>query len=105
MPEVNQIVKTKLPNGAVIHVEAARLGSKEQDVAFDPRKALNFEGVANSLEGISDAIVLSLQKLKPHKATVEFGLQIGVESGQLTALIVKGSGTANLKITLEWEEA
>jgi hypothetical protein len=31
------------------------------------------------------------------------GLGVGVEAGQLTALLVKGSGKANLKITLTWE--
>jgi hypothetical protein len=104
MPKANQVVKTTLPNGAIMHVEAARLGSLEQDVAFDPSKAIDFAGVSRSLEGISEAIVCSLQKVKPRKATVEFGLEIGLESGQLTALIVKGSGTANLNISLEWGE-
>ena len=30
------------------------------------------------------------------------GIEVAVESGQLTALIVKGSGKANLEITMEW---
>jgi hypothetical protein len=34
--------------------------------------------------------------------TTEFGVEFGYESGQLTALIVKGTGKANLKITMEW---
>jgi len=33
---------------------------------------------------------------------VEFGLEVALESGQLTAVLVKGSAKANLKITLEW---
>ena len=32
------------------------------------------------------------------------GVQVGIESGKLTALLVKGTGNANLKITLEWGE-
>jgi hypothetical protein len=50
-------------------------------------------------------ISLSGRYLKPHKASVEFGLEVALEAGQLTALLVKGSGTSNLKITLEWSEA
>jgi hypothetical protein len=30
-------------------------------------------------------------------------MELAVESGQLTAVIVKGSGKGNLEITLEWE--
>jgi hypothetical protein len=42
-----------------------------------------------------------LEKVKPKKASVEFGLEVAVESGKLTTLLVKGASTANLKITLE----
>lgn len=31
--------------------------------------------------------------------------ELAIESGQLTAVIVKGSGKANLEITLEWERS
>ena len=44
----------------------------------------------------------TFQKVKPRKASVELGLEVGLESGHLTALLVKGTGTANLKLTLEW---
>ncbi len=44
-----------------------------------------------------------IQKVKPKKATLKFGMEIAVESGALTAVIVKGSGKANLEITFEWE--
>jgi hypothetical protein len=44
-----------------------------------------------------------LAKVKPKKASVEFSLKVGVESGKLTSLLVKGTGEGNLKITLEWE--
>jgi len=29
-------------------------------------------------------------------------LKVAVESGHLTAVVVKGSGEANLEVTLEW---
>ena len=40
--------------------------------------------------------------MQPKKATVEFGVEVTVKSGKLTALIVEGEGKGNLKITLEW---
>ncbi len=50
-------------------------------------------------------IATPIQNARPKKATVKFGMELAIESGQLTAVIVKGSGKANLEITLEWERS
>lgn len=55
------------------------------------------------IEGVVQMIAAPLQKVRPKKATVKFGMELAIEAGQLTAIIVKGSGKANLEITLEWE--
>ena len=44
----------------------------------------------------------SFDRVKPKKASVEFGVEVGIESGALSALICKGTGTANLRVVLEW---
>lgn len=98
----SEIVQVKLENGMLIRVEATPLGSREEDVAFSIRP---FKEVTDAIEGIAQSIVSSLEKIRPQKASVEFGLEVGAESGQLTALIVKGSGKANLKVTLEWSQS
>lgn len=96
-------VKVKLENGVIAYIEAVPVGSREQDVAGDLERVLPFAEVAGTIEGIASTVMIPLKKVKPKKATVELGLTVGIESGQLTALIVKGTGEANLKITLEWE--
>ncbi len=93
-----KIIKAKLKDGTTIRIETAQV-SGVQKVASKP---FDFEQVATSIEGIVNSIKSTLDRAKPKKATVEFGVEVGVEAGQLTALIVKGSGKANLKITLEW---
>jgi hypothetical protein len=98
MPTRQELVPVKLANGTQIRVAATMLGG-EEDVAF---KLLSFEEVTNTIEGIADSLNAALQKVKPKKASVEFGLEVAVESGKLTSLLVNGSGTATLKITLEW---
>jgi len=95
-----EIVKADLGNGTTIRIEATSLGGEER-VAY---QIPSFQEVTDAVEGIAHAMLTTLQKVKPRAASVEFGLEIGVESGQLTALLVKGTGTANLKITLEWGE-
>ena len=93
-----ELIPVTLANGAKIRVAATVLGG-EEDVAF---KLLSFEEVTKTIEGIADSLQPALQKVKPKKASVEFGLEVAVESGKLTSLLVNGSGTATLKITLEW---
>jgi hypothetical protein len=62
----------------------------------------SFDGVVDSIKAITQQLTGALQEVKPDKASLEFGVDIGIESGQLTALLVKGTGSATLKITLEW---
>ncbi len=95
-----EIVKAALSNGTLIRIDATSLGGEERVAYTIP----SFNEVTDAIEGIAQAMVTTLKKVKPRGASVEFGLEIGVESGQLTALLVKGTGTANLKIILKWDQ-
>ena len=101
-------VPVQLPNGATVKFEVTQTG--REDVSFDPKQfqpvadaILRWRGYAN--EGVVQMIATPIQKARPKKATVKFGMELAIESGQLTAVIVKGSGKANLEITLEWERS
>jgi hypothetical protein len=104
----NEIVRADLGNGRVIEVEARTIRDldPERDVGIldklRGREPLSFDGVTGSIEAIADKVTASLTRVRPDKATVEFGIDIGVETGGLTGLLAKGSGSATLKITLEW---
>jgi hypothetical protein len=95
------LVKAELGDGRVVQVEVRTEGDPEADVGI--QDVLSFDGVVDSIEAITKKVTSALRSAAPDRATVEFGVDIGVEAGGLTALIVKGSGTATLKITLEWE--
>jgi len=97
-----QVVKATLPDGTVVRLEARTAGSTQEDVSA-LSETLKFEGVVNAVESISSAMTKALASVKPDKATVEFGVDVAVESGALTALLVKGKGTATLTVTLEWQ--
>ena len=99
--ERTEIVQVKLPNGKEVKIEARFLGGEENVSA---KKILLLDDLTGVLDGVVLMIADSLQKVQPTKATVKLGLEVALESGQLTTLIVKGSGKANLEITLEWEK-
>lgn len=93
-------IPLELSNGRTVQVEVTPTG--RSDVAFD-RKA--FKEVTDTLESIVTDVAATIHKAMPTKATIKFGIDVGLESGQLTTVIVKGSGKANLEITLEWERS
>jgi len=101
MEDDHENIKAVLDNGAILHIETVMLGGEERVSAPG---LPSFNNVTDAIEGIAYSMVSTFRKVKPSSASVEFGLEIGLESGQLTALLVKGTGTANLKITLEWGE-
>src|SRR5262245_9752607 len=100
MAERQENVPVQLAEGVRMYVEATRLGGDE-DIAF---KVPSFEEVTNTIESIAGALTAAMTRVKPKKASVEVGLEIAVESGKLTTLLVQGSGKANLTISLEWGE-
>ena len=98
----------KLPNGAMIHIEATRFATQNEVDVVDVRELVEkgvLEPLTQALEGIAEWIDTTLNKVRPKKASVEFGMEIGFAAGQLTALLAKGSTKANLKIRLEWENS
>jgi Trypsin-co-occurring domain 1 len=93
----SETVPVQLPNGSIVKIEVTVIG--REDVSFS---AIQFQPIADAIEGVIQMIATPIQKVKPKKATVKFGMELAIESGALTAVIVKGSGKANLEITLEW---
>jgi hypothetical protein len=98
--ERKNTIPVKLPNGAIVNIEVAEIGGRE-DVASS---LFSFEIFTNVIEGVTEAIASTLENVKPTKAIVKFGMEVSIESGTLTAAIVKGSSKGNLEITLEWDQ-
>jgi hypothetical protein len=104
-------VPVVLSNGATVVIEDVAplpVGATADDEVHAERfgfgdKILNLDHVNEAIEGIASELKTTFERVTPHSATVEFGLEITGEPGYLTAALVKGSGTAHLTITLEWE--
>lgn len=84
--------------------EVSIYGGAEHEVSVSALRDLGgkMDEVWGAIAGLSTRIAEKLGQLKAKKVEVEFGVEIGVESGELTAVLVKGTGTASLKITVEW---
>ena len=101
MEQQTEIVSIQVSENVTIMAEATSLGGEERVGVSD---ILDFQGVTNAIEAIATSVTDTFNKVKPKKASVEFSLKIGVESGKLTSLLTQATGEGNLKITLEWGE-
>ncbi len=101
-----KLIPFRLEDGTVIRIEATRLAGGESEGSEEEYIVIHlpsFEEVTNTIKGISKSVVAVWQEVQPSKASVEFSIEVGFEPGSVTAMLVKGSGKANLKVTLEWE--
>ena len=99
--QLTRNVKVPLKDGTFLYIETAEPRG-EQKVANAKIDIATLEGVLDAIEGFANKLKAVLDQVKPDSASIEFGVEVGLESGQLTAIIVKGTGKANLKITLGW---
>ncbi|HEX8074596.1 MAG TPA: CU044_2847 family protein [Thermoleophilaceae bacterium] len=96
-----RVVTAEIPDGPNVLVEVQAAGSKEADVGIADR--FGFDAITDSVQAVAKQMSAGLDQVKPDRAAVEFGVDMTVESGGLSALIVKGAGTATIKVTLEWD--
>jgi len=94
-------VEMTLETGEVILVEAVVL---DPDVDVSQLPTLRLEEFTRMIGGVARSIRSGLVHIGATKASAEFGLELGLETGKLTSLLAKGSGKANLKITIEWDD-
>lgn len=83
----------------VEEIGASGDGSREVEVARDH---FSMEDICSAVRSVAHAVAGGLSGIGAKKTVLEFGVEIGAESGHLTAFIVKGSGKASLRITVEW---
>ncbi|MFF7977148.1 CU044_2847 family protein [Streptomyces sp. NPDC007905] len=65
-------------------------------------RIFDFSDLTHKISSVASELGAALRAVGPDAATVELGFEVGVEPGGLTAVLVKGTGKANLKLTLEW---
>lgn len=101
MENPTEIIAVELSDKTVVNIEVTPIG--EQRVSACQQ---SFEEVKNTIKSIAIDIAETMRnvqkEINPDKISVKLGLEVAIESGQLTALIVKGASKANLEITMEW---
>jgi hypothetical protein len=101
MDPQTRIIPVELSDGTIVKIEVTPIG--EQRIAFQSRP---FKEATTAIRSITAEVAGMLREvqgeIQPDKVSVKIGLEIAIEAGQLTALIVKGASKANFEISMEW---
>ncbi|PAX54159.1 CU044_2847 family protein [Brunnivagina elsteri] len=94
----SKVISVELADGTVVKIEASSISDRKVGLQTRP-----FSEATSVIKSPVKEIAETVQTIKPDKARVRFGIEIGVDAGKLTAILAKGTSTANLEITLEWD--
>lgn len=95
----DDVLTAELPSGARLLIEAPALGGSEQVAAKIPA----LTDVLPVIREFTDQLGTTLMSSGAKSVTAEFGVTLGVESGQFVALLAKGTASVNLKVTMTFE--
>lgn len=76
-------VALELEDGTIVNVEATVRG--EQPVSDEIG---SFKQVTDTIKGVAKEMLGVVEKAQPDKLAIKFSLEVAVESGQLTTLLV-----------------
>ncbi len=96
-------VPVKLDDDTIIRIEATQIEGEVVGEGYIASVELpSFQQVTDTIKSMAKSFVAMWNEVQPNKASVEFGVEVGFEPGNLTALLVKGSGKGHLTVTVEW---
>ncbi len=99
----NRVARVRLDDNTTMLIQLAEQ-VQPQEAPVAPQ-TYNFDTVASTVRSLSTKLVDSVKAASPTKFSVELGFDFTVESGSLTTLLVKGEGSASVKVTLEWDQS
>ena len=94
-------VPLRLPSGRLVAVEVSSIDGIQPVAAIGP---VALQDVVIAAGEIAEAMHGVIASASPDEAKIEFGIDLTLEAGQLTTLLVKGSGKGTLKISLTWKK-
>jgi hypothetical protein len=97
-PTMLRTIPVVLEDGKTFRLEVRESGYQDVGVL----DALPFDGFADILETLGRTLSSVVKKIGPNKASIEFGMEVGIEAGKLTAVVCQGKATANFTVKLEW---
>ncbi|MGV9506848.1 CU044_2847 family protein [Streptomyces tendae] len=105
MSEPKRVVEARLPDGTAVSIVAVSSDGRDPAQDISARGVPTLDDVRSAITGMATLARDAVEAVRPDSATVEFGVDVKVEAGKLSGLIVSGAANATLKVTLSWESS
>ena len=92
-------IPLELSDGKVIAALITQ-SDQEEDVAL---KGFKMSDVTSTITTLAKDIMKPLTNLECDKVNVEFGLSLTLKEGKLVSMLASASGTASVKVNLEFK--
>lgn len=104
MAKQKQFLPFRLSDGSIVQIQYIPAQTGEEEVGiFD--KTFSFEEVSKKIGVLASDLGNAMKAVQPSKLAIEFGIDLDVDSTTgLLSLLVSGSASGSIKITLEWEK-
>ena len=101
-PKSSQVVSIQTSDGNTVYVRATmeKIPGEEVQVSGGPTKWIG--GITEAIKLVAQQVQDGFDDIKPKKTTVEFGLELSLQTGKLLAILTDASQKASIKVTLEW---
>lgn len=99
-----EVMPVVLPSGQTILARVQVTGPVDVG-AGDAVRKLAMKDLRETVEGVTQSVQGSLQRVRPDQVSVEFGVELALKTGKLTSVLAEGSGKANIKLTLTWSSS
>lgn len=101
MDDLNAIESVRLSSGDIVLADLAT-GDAEEDVGLGH---LDFTSAAAVIKTCIADIMDPLKQLEVSRLSVTMSFDLAIESGKLTAAIVKGSAKGSIQAQVEWSRS
>lgn len=92
-------VELDLGDGRSILFIPSHVGGMQEVVS----KKYSAEEFVDSLSRFANLVSEAVKSATPQRVKLEFGAQLTIKSGKVSAVLVDMAGQCDLKVTLEWE--
>ncbi|MDN3297023.1 CU044_2847 family protein [Streptomyces ficellus] len=101
-----QIRRIELGNGEIVYARvstaAGSYGAADRDVGVGDRAAARLEQLTELIQRVGGTVLDAASAVKPHEASIAFGVELTAKSGKALAVLAEGEAKASLHVTLTW---
>ncbi|MFD4655792.1 CU044_2847 family protein [Kitasatospora sp. NPDC058444] len=77
-------------------------GSEAGPTDVGLRQAMSFTAVAGAVRRLSSELHDAVRAARPDEVEIEFGLELGIKSSRLLAVLADGESKATFQVRLKW---